>query len=138
MKNFIDSDYAANKNAKGIVCRFVDGDMEITLEDYLLENPDNTAVDFAELKAWSDEDYYDIDRSGYRQTWKNVSLTGLEDSADFAALSPEDEEVRKAEQIERSAELIRRRVLAQKALDKLTDVQRRRYLLMSTARHTER
>ena len=32
--------------------------MEITLEDYLRDNPDKTEEDFAKLKALSDEIYY--------------------------------------------------------------------------------
>ena len=51
MKNYRDSDYAANKNAKGIVCRFANQIIEITLEDYLRENPDKNEADFTELKS---------------------------------------------------------------------------------------
>ena len=126
MKNYKDSDYAINKNAEGIVYRFAEQTVEITLKDYLRENPDKTAADFAELKALSDSDYYETDRSDYRQTWKDISFYGLEDTTDFSALSPEDEVVRKAEQ---AADVERRNELAKKALDKLTDVQRRRYLM---------
>ena len=126
MKNYKDSDYAVNKNAKGIVYRFANQTVEITLADYLHENPGKTVSDFAELKALSDADYYEADRSGYRQTWKNISFDGLENSSDFSTSSPEDEVVHKAEH---SPELVRRDVLAKKMLDKLTEVQRRRYLL---------
>ena len=126
MKNFIESDYAVNKNAVGIVYRFADQTIVVTLEDYLKENPDKTPADFAELKALSDADYYERDRSGYRQTWKNVPFDGLENTDKFAAMSTEDEFISKAEQI---AETERRSALAQNALDKLTNVQRRRYLL---------
>jgi len=125
VKNYNASDYAINKNARGIVYRFADQAVEITLEDYLRENPGKTAADFSELKALSDADYYETDRSDYRQTWKNTSFDGLEDTADFATLSPEDEVVGKAEQ---ATDAERRNGLAKKALDKLTDVQRRRYV----------
>jgi DNA-binding CsgD family transcriptional regulator len=125
MKNFADSDYAINKNAEGIVYRFADQTFEVTLEDYLRENPGKTAADFTELKTLSDEDYYESDRRDYRQTWKNVSLDGLENTTEFSGLSSEDEFISKTDQI---AELKRRNELAQKALDKLTDVQRRRYI----------
>ena len=126
MKNYAESDYAINKSAEGIVYRFADQTVEITFEDYLRENPGKTADDFAEIKALSDADYYERDRSGYRQTWKNVPFDGLENTDKFAAMSTEDEFISKAEQI---AETERRCVLAQNALDKLTDIQRRRYLL---------
>jgi hypothetical protein len=39
MKNYKDSDYALNKFSEGIVYRFADRIVEITLEDYLAENP---------------------------------------------------------------------------------------------------
>jgi len=55
VKNYRDSDYAVNKFSKGIVYRFDDETIEITLEDYLRENPDKTEEDFLRLKAISDE-----------------------------------------------------------------------------------
>lgn len=42
MKNDRDSDYAANKYARGIAYRFANETVEITLEDYLRENLDKT------------------------------------------------------------------------------------------------
>ena len=125
MKNYIDSDYAANKNAAGIVYRFANETVEITLEAYLAENPGKTEADFAEWKALSDRDYFEQDRSDCRQTWKNVSLHGLGELADCAAPSPEDAVISKLEQ---AAMQKRRYALARQALDKLTEVQRRRYL----------
>ena len=40
MKNYKESDYALNKYSQGIVYKFADGIVEITLEDYLRDNPD--------------------------------------------------------------------------------------------------
>ena len=125
MKNYIDSDYAVNKNAEGIVYRFATETTEIALEAYLTENPDKTADDFAELKALSDGDYLERDRGDYRQTWKNVSLHSLGELADRTAPNPEDEVIAKSE---RATEQKRRYALAKEALDKLTEVQRRRYV----------
>jgi len=127
MKNYRDSDYAVNKNAEGIVYRFANQTIEITLADYLRENPDKTPADFAELKALSDTDYYNTDRSDYRQTWKNTSFENLDDdeSAVLAVQSVEDEVIGKGEQ---EALLAQRQSLAALALDKLTDTQRRRYI----------
>ena len=68
MKNYVQSDYALNKSAKGIIYRFADRIVEITQDDYLHENPDKTPANFAELKALSVADYYDTDRSDYRLT----------------------------------------------------------------------
>lgn len=42
MKNYKDSDYALNRYSQGIVYKFSDGIVEITLEDYLRDNPDKT------------------------------------------------------------------------------------------------
>ncbi len=58
MKNYWASDYALNKKSAGIVYRFADGVVEISLEDYLRENPGKTEADFLALKAISDEIYY--------------------------------------------------------------------------------
>jgi DNA-directed RNA polymerase specialized sigma24 family protein len=137
MKNYQSSDYAINKNAKGIVYRFADQTVEVTFEDYLRENPGKTAADFAELKALSDEDYYDSDRSGYRQTWKNTSLNTLDEdeNAIFAVPSPEDEIIERGEQ---EAAYAKRKSVALHALDKLTDIQRRRYIQYHVEGMTER
>ena len=63
MQNYRKSDYAINKNSPNIVYRFHNEIIEITLEDYLKENPDKTEHDFAELKALSDQIYYEQDRA---------------------------------------------------------------------------
>jgi RNA polymerase sigma factor (sigma-70 family) len=128
MRNYVSSDYAANKNAGGIVYRFASETVEITLEDYLRENPDKTQVDFAELKALSDEDYYEADRSSYRQTWKNTSFDTLDEDEllIFAAPSVEEEII---ERVEMEAAHTRKASMAVRALDKLTETQRRRYVM---------
>ena len=126
MKNYQGSDYAVNKNANGIVYRYADQTVEITLEDYLMENPGKTAADFTELKELSDSIYLEQDRDDYRQTWKNLSLHGLDETIACAVPSPEDVIV---EQLEQAAKKKTRKELAKQALSKLTDTQRRRYLL---------
>ena len=78
MHNYRKSDYAINKNSPNIVYRFHNEIIEITLEDYLKENPDKTEHDFAELKALSDQIYYEQDRAESAQTRKDVSIHGLE------------------------------------------------------------
>ena len=128
MKNYKDSDYAINKNAAGIVYRFANQTVEITLNDYLRDNPTKTAADFEALKALSDADYYETDRSGYRQTWKNTSFDTLDEDETviFSVPSAEDEVI---EQVEQAAEYAKRQSSAARALDKLTEIQRRRYLM---------
>jgi len=137
MKNYRDSDYAVNKNASGIVYRFANQTVEITLEDYLRENPTKNAADFAALKAMSDSDYYETDRSNYRQTWKNTSFDTLDEDETFifAVSSAEDEVIKRGEQAAAYAE---RQSSAALALSKLTDVQRRRYLQYHVSGMTER
>ena len=126
MKNYQDSDYALNKYSEGIVYRFADGIVEYTLADYLAENPGKTEADFRELKAFSDANYLASDRSDCRQTRNNVSIHSMEDSDAFGGETPEEEVI---ERPEREAEESKRLALAREALDRLTEVQRRRYLL---------
>ena len=126
MKNYTDNDYALNKvNKKAIVYRFADEIVEVTVEDYLRENPDKTAADFAELKALSDEDYKDRDREDYRLTYKNVSFHGLDDTDACCVPSPEEILF---DEPERKTRKERMRRQAYEAIATLTEVQRRRYI----------
>jgi len=79
LRNYRKSDYTINKYSPNIVYRFHDEIIEVSLEDYLKENPDKTEQDFAELKALSDEIYYEQDRTESAQTRKDVSIHGLEE-----------------------------------------------------------
>jgi len=126
MKNYNDSDYALNKYSTDIVYRFSDGIMTVTLADYLTENPGKTEADFYVLKELSDAIYQKQNRDDYRRTWKDIPLYGLDGTTACAAPSPEDEVIEKPE---RKMNDLRRRELAGQALDTLTEVQRRRYLL---------
>lgn len=91
MHNYHRSDYAINKNSPNIVYRFHNEITEITLEDYLKENPNKTSKDFAELKALSDQIYYEQDRAESVQTRKDISIHGLEETK-HCATRPLDEE----------------------------------------------
>ena len=128
MQNFRKSDYAINKNSPNIVYRFHNEIIEITLEDYLKENPDKTEHDFAELKALSDQIYYEQDRAESAQTRKDVSIHGLEET-EHCATRALDEEWE-----ERIAD-IQNRKYAWKALKQLftvgalTEIQKRRFQL---------
>lgn len=60
MRKYWTSDYAVNKDREGIVYQFADGsEIEISLMEYLQVNPDKTEQDFMELKALSDDIYYE-------------------------------------------------------------------------------
>ena len=98
MRNYKDSDYALNRYSQGIVYKFAEGIVEVTLEDYLRDNPDKTEEDFAELKALSDEIYYQQDRQEQRTSRHDVSINGMEEM-DIAAVPPIDAElIRKSEE----------------------------------------
>lgn len=79
-KNYRNSDYALNKYSTGIVYRFSGEIVEVTLEDYLVENPDKTEQDFLELKALSDDIYHQQVVGENRTSRLDISLNGLEDT----------------------------------------------------------
>ena len=87
MKNYKDSDYALNKFSEGIVYRFEDRIIEITLEDYLAENPDRTTQNFLELKALSDEIYHQQVTHEHRTSRLDMSINGLEETQQLATPS---------------------------------------------------
>ncbi|WP_243115223.1 sigma-70 family RNA polymerase sigma factor [Intestinibacillus sp. Marseille-P6563] len=128
MYDYRKSDYAINKNSPNIVYRFHNEILEITLEDYLKENPDKTEKDFAELKALSDQIYYEQDRAESAQTRKDDSLTGLEETQ-VCATRPLDEEW------EEKLTEFQNRLYARRAFEKLfeadvlTEIQKRRFCL---------
>ena len=98
MRNYKDSDYALNRYSQGIVYKFADSVVEVTLEDYLRDNPDKTEADFAELKTLSDEIYYQQDRQEYRVSHRNVSISGMEDAIVASAPSVDMELIQKDEE----------------------------------------
>lgn len=124
MKNYTNSDYALNKYSSGIVYRFADHIVEITLADYLAENPGRTAADFQRLKELSDEIYLEQVRDENAQTKKDLSLSGLESWVPSADL-PLDEEY-----IEWQDRKIARQAVRE-LLERggLTEVQKRRFVL---------
>jgi len=126
MKNYRDSDYALNKYNDGIVYRFADTTVIVTLADYLAENPDKTVEDFNELKMFSDADYLDQVRYNNASTKKVVTIGELAETMAFAVPSIEHEVIDEPEESER---LEARRNLANCALDKLTEVQLKRYIM---------
>lgn len=91
MRDYRKSDYAINKYSPNIVYRFDDEIIEVSLEDYLKENPDKTEQDFAELKALSDGIYYEQDRAESAHTRKDVSIHSLEEMGCCSTRPLEDE-----------------------------------------------
>jgi hypothetical protein len=158
VKNYTDSDYALNRYSAGIVYRFADGTTTtFTLADHLAEKPgkteddnigddnigddnigddnskkkgfDNTETGFLKLKKQSDDDYLARDRAENAHTKKNSRYNELDEPMHGHMPSPEDlyiDAINAREEAERREQ---RMNMAKRALDTLTDVQRRRYLL---------
>ena len=122
MRNYRKSDYAINKYSPNIVYRFHDEIIEVSLEDYLKENPDKTEQDFVELKALSDEIYYEQDRVESAQTRKDISIHGLEEMDCCSTRPLEEEEI----QNRRYARTALKRLFAAGVL---TEIQKRRFRL---------
>ena len=129
MKNYTDSDYALNKYSKGIVYRFADGIVEITLADYLAENPDKTEDDFRELKELSDGIYLEQAQSGNARTKKDSHYDEADETLLCKSPSPEDILISEIDAYEESKRRQKRLAIMNRALDKLTELQRRRYCL---------
>ena len=87
MKNYRKSDYALNKFSEGIVYQFSDRTLEISLEDFMRDNPGKTEADFMALKAVSDEIYLEQARLETAQGNKTFSMTGLEDAISVLMMS---------------------------------------------------
>lgn len=124
LKNYTDSDYALNKYSEGIVYKFADGVVEITLEDYLLDNPDKTTEDFAELKALSDEIYHEQVIQMNRTSRLNVSIDGMEGQESLSVPAVDTQLIRQQEEtlaLEAARQLL--------DSGKLTEIQKRRFLL---------
>lgn len=124
MKNYKNSDYALNKFSEGIVYHFADRIVEITLEDYLVENPSKTTEDFQELKALSDEIYHQQVIQENRTSRLDVSISGLEDTGQLSTAPLDTELIHKSN--------IKKVMDAAKQLlnnGNLTEVQRRRFIL---------
>ena len=129
MKNYTDSDYALNKYSEGIVYRFADGIVEVTLADYLAENPGKTEADFRALKELSDADYFERDRAENAQTKRNSTYADVDETELCQSPSPEDLHISGLLAHEEAERHEQRLELAHKALVSLTDAQRRRYLM---------
>ena len=129
MKHYTNSDYALNRYSEGIVYRFADGIVEVTLAGYLAENPGKTEADFCELKALSDGIYHKQDRAYNAQTKKNTPLDNVDEALLCLELSAEETLFDVLDAVEKQNQRQEQLSLASHVLDKLTDVQRKRYLL---------
>ena len=129
MKNYADSDYALNRYSEGIVYRFADGIAEVTLAGYLAENPGKTEADFLELKEISDAIYLEQAREWNARTKNDLHFDDLGESLPCKSPSPEEILVGEVEAREENERRRARLAIVGKALGKLTQTQRRRYLM---------
>jgi len=130
MKHIKNSDYALNRYSEGIVYRFADGtQIEITLADFLTENPNKTESDFLAIKDFSDGIYHTQDRACNAQTKKNISIDGIDEALLYLEPSPEELLIDAFDAREEAKLRQERLNIACHILDKLTEKQRRRYLL---------
>ncbi len=124
MRKYQKSDYAANKYKNEIVYLFVDGTVEISMADYLRDNPQKTEEDFWELKELSDSIYHEQDLEETRYAKRKIRLGKLEESEKFAKPSPYIELMEKYDNenaLESALQLIE--------AGNLTEVQKRRFAL---------
>ncbi|MGL5434597.1 MAG: RNA polymerase sigma factor [Lachnospiraceae bacterium] len=124
MRKYQNSDYAVNKYREGLVYQFADGEVEISLESYLNDNPDKTEQDFLNLKAISDEIYYEQDREETRYAKRRYSLERLEESEQMASPSPY---ILLFQKFDEENALAAASELLQSG--KLTEIQKRRFIL---------
>ena len=125
-RNYRQSDYAKNKYSSNIVYAGSDETIEITLEQFLEENPGMTEEDFNFWKNWSDEDYYITDRKDTNEAKHNVSIPSIE--ANELVSIPSAEEIA-IEKLSRESERVYTMKDAEIVLSKFSDAQRRRFLL---------
>jgi len=91
--NYKKSNYALNKNRKGIVYRYADGStLEITFEKISATDPTFTQDDFEKLKAFSDEMYHKEEKGDCLYgKWVKSALDDNKDSDWLATETLEDE-----------------------------------------------
>jgi hypothetical protein len=129
MKNYKDSDYALNKYSEGIVYRFADEIVEVTLADFLAENPGKTEADFLALKELSDSIYLNQVKAENAQTKKNWVYNEMSAVVKRYAPSPEETLIGEMDELEEAEWHEQRIETSNRAIKTLTDIQRRRYLM---------
>ena len=125
MKDYKKSDYALNKNRKGIVYRNADGStLEITFEKIAEGKPQFTYEDFQKLKQFSDSIYLEQVKADSRYSYYvKGSYDEIPDSAWLATKSLEEELFGDAADLPSAEEM--RRI----AGEVLTPTQKRRFLM---------
>ena len=126
------SDYTRNSKSKNIEYEFADGEhITITPDDYAADTArmGRPAPEYGEMKKLSDADYHRQKLNDYNTTHLNWNIEWAEQKGLCAVPSPERIIVAQIEAEELRRKREHRLELAKKALDSLTEVQRRRYVL---------
>jgi hypothetical protein len=126
MKNYTNNDYAINKFSRGIVYSFSYEISEVTLERFLMENPEKTKHDFLILKELSNEIYHEQDKSENAQTKKNAIIGLLEEAEECSTQSLENEYFALLD--EKNKPTCKDGIFVLNAC--LTKIQKKRYLLL--------
>lgn len=136
MSNYRESEYALNYKRAGIVYRFADSVVEISVEEFLFAHPDLTQQDFLHWKQVSDEMHLQEKLANWRCTHKDCCLDAKLAHNALAVPSAEEallnEENRKAERLAHRKKMR----LANLVLGTLSPKQRRRFLLYVVNRNT--
>lgn len=123
MAKYYKSDYARNKKSKSIIYHYSDGtEFELTMENYLAENPSLTEEDFLELKELSNEMYRnEMNSDNYHQ--KKKEKNAKEEL--LSILSPSQEETMIFEEEKEKIRIVTNQLLS---TGKLTKTQERRFI----------
>ncbi len=123
--------YVLNKFSKNIVYRFGDEIKEISLEDYLKENPTHTKENFLKIKKFSDEIFYEEDLAESRYRKKKRSIHMVKEEKLFIKENPLSELIKKEEDNQLEMDIKRLENAIELLLDgkKLTEIQKRRFIL---------
>lgn len=124
MSDYKKSLYALNKHSKSIVYRFGDEIREITIDDYLKQNPTHTEQDFLRYKEISDELFYDEDLADTSYRKSKLNIDGINEGDLPQGNTPLDSLV-KAEDEKR----INNATYTLLDGKNLTEVQKRRFIL---------
>ena len=131
MIKYYKTDYAINKNRKGIAYRNNDGSiLEITFEKISQGNPNFTQEDFDRLKAFSDQLYLEEQRADMRYQRHNISNAELTDDSKWISVDSFEDEVVEYLSGSRKDEIMRY------INTNLTEVQRRRFLMFANGMST--
>lgn len=124
MRKFQNTDYVRNKYSKGILYKVSDGYIEVTVEQYLKENPDKTEQDFMELKRISDEIYYKQNQEEAAYAKRKEELKAVEEIEQVSAGMFDLEIIKKMEEEE-----MKQAVKKLLEMENLTLIQKRRFYL---------